>query len=266
MMSAGHFYDPLHYCPLLLQQEDSGLSPTLTNSIFWWVVLIFFAVLFIAFSVIRMNIASRASRISHISSHPWPIARTPQLTSVSRSYTTRVPSSLSKVCTRNFASTKMSYSNTSGTGDKPADPYTAKNVEDPTLKDKIGDLVGFVEKCKFCMMTTRIAPQGLLVSRCMALAGKVSNLGSSFMPAPLSSSIFYFGFLTVYQEGNGIDLLFHANTESGKTDDLASDPKINVSIPFHEMSQMVANFDVCNSYPSSILRASGRPFPVKPAL
>ena len=31
------------------------------------------------------------------------------------------------------------------------------------------------------------------------------------------------------QEGNGIDLLFHTNTESGKTDDLKSDPKINIS-------------------------------------
>lgn len=51
-------------------------------------------------------------------------------------------------------------------------------------------------------MTTRIASSGLLVSRCMALAGK---------------------------EGNGIDMIFHANTESGKTDDLASDPKINLS-------------------------------------
>ena len=67
----------------------------------------------------------------------------------------------------------MSFSNTSGTGDKPADPYVAKNLEEPSLKEKIGDLVGFVEKCKFCMMTTRIATNGLLVSRCMALAGKV---------------------------------------------------------------------------------------------
>lgn len=31
------------------------------------------------------------------------------------------------------------------------------------------------------------------------------------------------------QEGNGIDLLFHANTESGKTDDLQSDPEINLA-------------------------------------
>jgi len=30
------------------------------------------------------------------------------------------------------------------------------------------------------------------------------------------------------QEGNGIDLLFHANTESGKTDDLKADSKVNL--------------------------------------
>lgn len=31
------------------------------------------------------------------------------------------------------------------------------------------------------------------------------------------------------QEGNGIDLIFHANTESGKTDDLKNDPDINLA-------------------------------------
>lgn len=31
------------------------------------------------------------------------------------------------------------------------------------------------------------------------------------------------------QEGGGVDLLFHTNTESGKTDDLHSDPKINIA-------------------------------------
>lgn len=68
----------------------------------------------------------------------------------------------------------MSYSNTD-TGSKPADPYTEKNKEEPsTLKEKVGDLISFVEKSKFCMMTTRIASSGLLVSRCMALAAKVS--------------------------------------------------------------------------------------------
>ena len=37
--------------------------------------------------------------------------------------------------------------------------------------------------------------------------------------------------LTKYssQEGGGVDLLFHTNTESGKTDDLKNDPKINIA-------------------------------------
>ncbi|KAL8867079.1 MAG: hypothetical protein Q9174_005892, partial [Haloplaca sp. 1 TL-2023] len=50
----------------------------------------------------------------------------------------------------------MSFSN-ADTGDKPADPYKAVNKTEPELKEKIEDLVGFIEKCKFGMMTTRIA-------------------------------------------------------------------------------------------------------------
>ncbi|TKX21527.1 bli-3-like protein 1 [Elsinoe australis] len=85
----------------------------------------------------------------------------------------------------------MSFSNAS-TGDKPADPYVAKNIDPADLKDKVEDLVSFIEKQKFCMMTTRIGQTGQL-------------------------------------EGNGVDLIFHANSESGKTDDLESDPKINLA-------------------------------------
>lgn len=72
------------------------------------------------------------------------------------------------------SSAKMSdkFSNTD-TGSKQADPYTAKNKDDPQLKEKIEDLVAFMERCKFGMMTTRIASTGQLVSRCMALAAKV---------------------------------------------------------------------------------------------
>ena len=33
----------------------------------------------------------------------------------------------------------------------------------------------------------------------------------------------------ISQEGNGIDLIFHTNTASGKTDDLAADPTINIA-------------------------------------
>ncbi|KAI9830828.1 MAG: hypothetical protein M1819_005353 [Sarea resinae] len=85
-----------------------------------------------------------------------------------------------------------SFSN-ANTGDKPADPYKAKNVESQTpLKEKVEDLVSFIEAQKFGMMTTRVASSGLL-------------------------------------EEGGVDLLFHTNTESGKTDDLQTDKHINIS-------------------------------------
>ena len=64
------------------------------------------------------------------------------------------------------------FSNTD-TGNKPADPYTAKNIQDPELKEKVGDLLSFVDRSKFCMMTTK-TQDGLLASRCMALAARVS--------------------------------------------------------------------------------------------
>lgn len=67
----------------------------------------------------------------------------------------------------------MSFSNTTVPGDKPADPYKATNLTNPDLKEKVQDLVSFIESCKFGMMTTRIESSGLLTSRCMALAAKV---------------------------------------------------------------------------------------------
>lgn len=76
----------------------------------------------------------------------------------------------------------MSFSN-ADTGNKTADPYVAKNKENPELKEKVEDLISFVEKNKFCMMTTRIADSGLLVSRCMALAAKVSSLNMNHIRA-----------------------------------------------------------------------------------
>ncbi|KAH7328105.1 hypothetical protein B0I35DRAFT_416554 [Stachybotrys elegans] len=95
----------------------------------------------------------------------------------------------------------MSFSNAS-TGDKPADPYKAANEETVALKTKVDDLAEFIKKCKFGMMTTHEATTSNLVSRCMALAAT---------------------------EAEGLDLLFHTNTESGKTDDLSSDSHVNVS-------------------------------------
>ncbi|THX30821.1 protein bli-3 [Aureobasidium pullulans] len=128
---------------------------------------------------------------------PRALQRAPLLTSIRASRTLQ-----SHYQPFSTSTAKMSFSNTD-TGSKPADPYTAKNLEQPdTLKEKVGDLITFVDKSKYCMMTTRIASSGLLVSRCMALAAK---------------------------EGNGIDLIFHANSESGKTDDLESDNDINLA-------------------------------------
>lgn len=86
---------------------------------------------------------------------------------------------------------------------KHADPYKEANLDTTvSLEQKIQDLSAFMNACRFAMMTTRDAKSGNLVSRCMALAA---------------------------QETGGIDLLFHTNIESGKTDDLASDSHINIS-------------------------------------
>jgi len=101
-----------------------------------------------------------------------------------------------------MSGTTKTFSNTS-TGSAPADPYKQHNISDETnlsLKDKVEDLLHFIESLKFGMLTTRQDATGLLVSRCMAIAAKE----------------------------NGVDLLFHTNTESGKTDEIASDSHVNV--------------------------------------
>ncbi|KAK0743944.1 putative BLI-3 blue-light-inducible Bli-3 protein [Schizothecium vesticola] len=99
-----------------------------------------------------------------------------------------------------MAQQPLSHSNDGG---KPADPYKAANLDqDITLAQKIEDLSHFISGCKFGMMTTRDANKsGNLVSRCMALVAK----------------------------NGGIDLLFHCNNESGKTNDLSEDPHVNLS-------------------------------------
>ncbi|AEO66582.1 uncharacterized protein THITE_2043296 [Thermothielavioides terrestris NRRL 8126] len=90
---------------------------------------------------------------------------------------------------------------------KHADPYKEANLDtDVSLEQKIRDLSAFMTHCKFAMMTTRDAASGRLVSRCMALAA---------------------------QETGGVDLLFHTNTESGKTGDLAGDSHTNISFLTH---------------------------------
>ena len=64
------------------------------------------------------------------------------------------------------------FSNTD-TGNKTADPYTQKNADPVSLKEKVEDLFQFMHKTKFCMLTTQTANSDLLASRAMALAGQV---------------------------------------------------------------------------------------------
>ncbi|OAL36416.1 hypothetical protein AYO20_04312 [Fonsecaea nubica] len=129
-----------------------------------------------------------------------------------------------------------------------ADPYTAKNKDEPGLEEKINALNDFVRSSKFGMMTTRIADSGLLVSRCMALAAQVCHVSEilatglpldilSMSPARADKRMDaeekqkhitnHHG--TMGQESGGVDLLFHTNTESGKTSDLSSDEHVNMS-------------------------------------
>src|SRR3569833_3135027 len=66
----------------------------------------------------------------------------------------------------------LSFSNTF-TGDLPADPYKAANMDtNATIKEKVEGLSDFISHCKFGMMTTRDSGSGNLISRCMALAAK----------------------------------------------------------------------------------------------
>lgn len=105
---------------------------------------------------------------------------------------------------------------------KHADPYKEANLQtEVSAEQKIHDLSAFMTHCKYGMMTTRDAKSGNLVSRCMALAAQVCAPRS---PIPRSGLLK----LTLHQETGGIDLLFHTNTESGKTVDLASDSHINI--------------------------------------
>jgi len=128
------------------------------------------------------------------------------------------------------------FSNTD-TGSKPADPYKEKNKDDDvSVADKISELSSFISACKFGMMTTRIADSGLLTSRCMALAGK---------------------------ESDGIDLIFHTNTESGKTNDLEGDPAINIAFlngsgewaSISGSSSIITDRDTVKKYYSPALKA-----------
>lgn len=128
-----------------------------------------------------------------------------------------------------------SFSN-ADTGDKNPDPYKEKNLDNVGIKEKVEGLSEFIEACKFGMMTTRDSSTGHMTSRCMALAAK---------------------------ENGGIDLLFHTNTESGKTDELASDPNINIAFlnssgewaSVSGQASIITDRDYVKKYYSSALKA-----------
>lgn len=80
-----------------------------------------------------------------------------------------------------------SFSNTD-TGNKSADPYKEKNLEEVSLKEKVEDLLNFINKTKFCMLTAQTSDSDLLASRAMALAGEVCLLHPSYLPSPFTSS------------------------------------------------------------------------------
>lgn len=85
--------------------------------------------------------------------------------------------------------TNMSTFSNADTGSKPADPYKQKNLDNNApLRDKVEDLVAFIDSSKFGMMTTR-AQNGLLVSRCMALAAKVSSNKPPNHPTHIAGSL-----------------------------------------------------------------------------
>lgn len=80
------------------------------------------------------------------------------------------PQTVTRIQKRNMSS---GFSNTN-TGSKTADPYVEKNKDEPSLKEKVEDLLNFVDNTKFCLLTTHAADTDLLASRCMAVAAKVS--------------------------------------------------------------------------------------------
>jgi hypothetical protein len=100
----------------------------------------------------------------------------------------RTINQVSYIRTLTITTPKMSFSNTD-TGSKPADPYKEKNKEELSIKEKIEDLGEFVDACKFGMMTTRHGNDGALVSRCMALAGKVRSVSCIYIINVISNLV-----------------------------------------------------------------------------
>jgi hypothetical protein len=129
-------------------------------------------------SLVSLQSLSRTfirSSYSRFSPRPQILACKLQIVSNSLTNSSKSTTHLHAFSTHHKLNSIMSskgFSNTS-TGDAPADPYKAKNKDDPSLEEKIETLNTFVSSCKFGMMTTHSAASNRLVSRCMAVAAKV---------------------------------------------------------------------------------------------
>lgn len=142
---------------------------------------------------------------------------------------------------------------------EPLDPYKAKNLDqEPGIKEKVTDLIEFIQKCKFGMMTTRDAESGALVSRCMALAETVSsptNLQESHTPEHQTANR--------KQEENSLTLLFHTNTESHKAAEIETNPQINIAFlnssgewaSLSGVSKIISDTEFVKKHYSSSLKA-----------
>ncbi len=120
------------------------------------------------------------------------------------------------------------------------------------------------------MMTTRDSDKGLLVSRCMAVAAQVIHHHHYPVYHPFLQYHYMAGrrevhstdILTVEQESGGVDLYFHTNTESGKTDDLDADSSINIAFlngtgewaSISGIASVISDRDVVKKYYSQELR------------
>jgi len=120
--------------------------------------------------------------------------------------------------------------------DKPADPYKANNLDtDSSVEHKVHDLMKFAQDTKFGLMTTVKSPSGMLVSRCMAIAGVE----------------------------NGIDLIFHTNNETGKAEEIEEEPHVNIGFinsggewaSFSGIAQLESDEEVVKKHYSSTLKA-----------
>lgn len=115
------------------------------------------------------------------------------------------------------------------TGAHAVDPYKAQNLEDPPLPQKVEELADFISEVKFGMLTTHQSEGEYLASRCMALAGKVSDLSPQRAPSNPEVQLTRANTISL-QENGGVDLIFHTNLFSGKTMDLTTHPKeVNMS-------------------------------------